>query len=179
MVDNEKTGLSTWSELLESMDDISDTASDLADKEDITNQPIDTSAAAPTGDDLLDELNKLFTPILIMQGYENDIEDKVKESLSESTMLTEKTIMKFDPSTRMAQLLSVCSLLIAKKKNTEEWQMFQKASTISRNMKIAIQKKEYDEAKNLAQKYLVNVSTSNMNSVARKAANELLPETQH
>ena len=45
-------------------------------------------------------------------------------------------------------------------------------------MKLEIQKDEYDEAKELAQKYLVNVATSNNSSVARNAAQSLLPQTQ-
>jgi hypothetical protein len=91
----------------------------------------------------------------------------------------EKNIIKFDDETRMAQLIAVCALLIARKKNSEKYQTYQKAATIKNKMKLEIQKDEYDAAKTLAQKYLVNVSTTNNSSVARDAANKLLPETQH
>ena len=129
--------------------------------------------------DLLEELNQIFTPILVMQSLEGNMADKINEAFSEASVLMEKNIIKFDDETRMAQLISICALLIARKKNSEKYQAYQKAATIKNKMKIEIQKDEYDEAKALAQKYLVNVSTTNNSSVARDAANNLLPETQH
>jgi len=57
--------------------------------------------------------------------------------------------------------------------------MFKKASEIRNNMKLQIQKNEYAAAQALAQKFLVKVSTTNNSSVARNAANDLLPETNH
>ena len=57
--------------------------------------------------------------------------------------------------------------------------MYRKAAEVRNNMKLNIQKQEYEAAKALAQKFLVKVSTTNNSSVARQAANELLPETQH
>jgi hypothetical protein len=79
----------------------------------------------------------------------------------------------------MAQLISVCSLLIARQKNTKEYQMYKKAADIKNNMKLEIQKREYSAASDLAQKFLVKVSTTNNSSIARKSASDLLPETQH
>ena len=128
---------------------------------------------------LLDELNRTFTPILIMQDFEQDIADKTNAEISEATVLTEKNMISFDNTTRMSQLLSTCALLIAKQKNTEKWQMFKKAAALKRQSKLDIQKEEYDAARSLAQRYLVMVSTTNNSSIARNAANELLPETQH
>ena len=129
--------------------------------------------------ELLAELNKIFTPVLIMQGFEKDIADKTKEAMSESSILTEKNMIGFDDNSRMAQLLSVCALLIAKHKNTDNWQIFKKASMEKNQSKLAIQKEEYNDAKTLAQKYLVMVSTTNNSSVARDSASDLLPYTQH
>jgi len=91
----------------------------------------------------------------------------------------ERNIISFDNKTRMAQLISVCALLIARQKDTEKYQMYKKAAVIKNKMKLEIQKDHYDEAQALAQKFLVKVATTNNSSVARDAANDLLPETQH
>ena len=79
----------------------------------------------------------------------------------------------------MSQLIAVCAKIIAKQKNTKAWQMFKKASVIKKEAALNMQKEEYENAKILAQKYLVAVSTTNPSSVARNAATELLPQTQH
>lgn len=164
----------TWNKILEAMDDIeaaTDTATDISDT------PIEDT---PVNDkDILEELNKLFTPILVMQGYEAEIADKVNSEISEATVLTEKNMVKFDEPTRMSQLIAVCALLIHKQKNTPEWQTYKKAAAIKNKVKLDIQKQSYDEAKALAQKYLVMVSTTNNSSAARNAAQDLMPETQH
>ena len=125
------------------------------------------------------ELNKLFTPILVMQGFEGSIADQINEAFSEASVLTEKNMISFDNKTRMAQLISVCALLIARQKNSEKYQLYKKAAIIKNKMKLDIQKEEYDRAQALAQKFLVKVSTTNNSSIARDAANNLLPETQH
>ena len=91
----------------------------------------------------------------------------------------ERNIISFDNKTRMAQLISVCALLIARQKNSEKYQMYKKAAVIKNKMKLDIQKEEYEAAQSLAQKFLVKVATTNNSSVARDAANALLPETQH
>ncbi len=129
--------------------------------------------------DLIAELNKIYTPVLVAQNYQKDISDHTNEALSEAGVLTEHNVISFDDESRMSQLISVCALLIAKKKNTKKWQLFSKAAAIKKQAKIDIQKEEYNEAKDLAQKYLVNVATTNNSSVARQAANDLLPQTNH
>lgn len=129
--------------------------------------------------DLLDELNQLFTPVLIMQGFENDIADQAESNFAEAALLTEKNTIKFDDSTRMAQLIAVCARLLGRKKQTDLWKTFEKASMVARQADLDMQRAEYDEAKILAQQYLVKVSTTNNSSVARKAASDLLPLTQH
>lgn len=170
----------------EAMDAVNDSLDNIENQsvEDVPNPPMSTEDSNPEGnegseEELLDQLNKIFTPILVMQKYEGDMSDQIQETLSEAAVLTEQNIIKFDDSTRMAQLISTCALLIARQKNSEKYQMYQKAATIRNKMKLDIQKEEYEAAKALAQKFLVKVSTTNNSSVARNAANELLPETQH
>lgn len=173
------SGLMTWTTMLEEMDEIQASMDkDPVDDTEIAEQPIGTNNNADDKD-LLDELNKLFTPVLVSQGFENDIAQKMNNEISEAGILTERNIISFDDETRMSQLINVCAKLIAKKKNTNSWQMFQKATAIKKQASINIQKEEYDAAKALAAKYLVMVSTTNNSSVARDAANNLLPQTQH
>ena len=169
-----------YTEILESMNSILESIE--SNEGDIISDPVPSNVSDNNSDsnkDLLEELNQIFTPILVMQSLEGNMADKINEAFSEASVLMEKNIIKFDDETRMAQLISICALLIARKKNSEKYQAYQKAATIKNKMKIEIQKDEYDEAKALAQKYLVNVSTTNNSSVARDAANNLLPETQH
>ena len=96
-----------------------------------------------------------------------------------ASVLTEQNIISFDNATRMAQLISKCAILLQQQKNTEQYRMYAKAAAIRNKMKLEMQKTEYDNAKALAQKYLVMVSTKNSSPIARDAANALLPETQH
>lgn len=139
----------------------------------ISDEPSDVVNDA----DLLEELNRIFTPVLVSQEYEKDINDAKQEAMSEAGVLTEKNVIAFDEETRMAQLVSVCALLIARKKNTENWQIFSKAAALKKASKLNIQQEEHNDAVALAQKYLVNVYTTNNSSVARNAANGLLPLT--
>ena len=126
-------------------------------------------------DQIMQDLNTIFTPILIMQSLEGDITEKVQEGLSEDSILTERSCLKFDNSARMAQLLSTCALLLSRQKNSPKWQMFKKASEMLKSTKLEIQREEAASAQALAQRYLVKVSTSSNSSIARKAASDLLP----
>ena len=147
---------------------------------DANQNPMDTEINNEYNKDAaLEELNAIFTPVLVMQSYEKDIADKSFEELESANVLTEKTLIKFDDETRMSQLIAVCAKIIAKQKNTEAWKKFKNASVIKKNAALDIQKEEYDDAKELAQAYLVAVSTKNPSSVSRSAATELLPQTQH
>lgn len=177
-----KSNLMTWTKMLEFMDEISDSIE--AHQDNTMEQNIDDVPAVnnvvnneTNDEELLSQLNKIFTPVLIMQGFENDVSDKIQDAMSEAAVFTEKNVIQFDDQTRMAQLISVCALLIARQKNTEKYQMYAKAHKVRNQMKLDIQKEEYDAAKDLAQKYLVKVSQTNSSSVARNAANELLPLT--
>lgn len=168
----------TISEILEAMDNIIDSMEENDLSPSVSDTAIDPSTEV-NEKEILAELNQLFTPVLIMQDFEQKISDNANAELSEASVITERNIVQLDDASRMAQLTSVCALLIAKKKNSKEWQMFKKAAEIKRQSKIDIQKQEHDLAKEIAQKYLVMVSTTNNSSVARKAAEELLPHTQH
>lgn len=180
-----KGDLMSFTQMLESISMIAELCDNppCPESEDLESTPIGdptpSSPASSDNTDLLDELNQIFTPILVMQNFEGDMPGKIQEALSEASVLTERNIIQFDDATRMAQLIAVCALLIAKKKNTSEYQMYQKAAVIRNKMKLDIQRKEYDEAKALAQQFLVKVSTTNNSSIARNAATNLLPETQH
>ena len=150
--------------------------SDEGSTDDIMDQEIPEEKEV-NQEQLVDELNKIFTPVLIMQNYETDKTDQIKEALSEASLLTEKNIIQFDNETKMAQLIATCALLIARAKNTSDYQKFIQASRDKKQAKLDIQTTEYNDAKALAQKYLVNVSTKNGSAVARKLATELLPES--
>lgn len=173
--------INSFMEALEAMDLVSSLICEMQDNPDIMDSKISSDVEPSNGgeSELLNSLNQIFTPILVMQGFEGNVADKIQEAFSEASVLLERNVIQFDNATRMAQLISVCALLIARQKNTEKYQMYEKAIKISKSMKLDIQKEEYEAAKVLAQKYLVKISTTNNSSVARQAANELLPETQH
>lgn len=170
-----------WSNLLVYLEEALDAMETLSaeDEADVGMAPVGMPPASGDNSDLLERLNKLFTPVLVMQGFENDMADKLQESFSEAAVLTEQNVFKFDDQTRMAQLISVCALLIAQKKQSEMYKIFEKSSALARQSKLNIQREEYDEAKALAQQFLVMVSTTNNSPVARKAATDMLPATQH
>lgn len=174
-----KGHLMGWTQMLESMDEIQDGINNIDANEDVSAAPVAPVSNPVDEDSLLNELNQIFTPILVMQGFEGGIADKINEAFSEASVLTERNIISFDNKSRMAQLIAVCALLIARQKDTEKYQMYKKAATIKNQMKLEIQKDHYDDAQALAQKFLVKVATTNNSSIARDAANELLPETQH
>lgn len=159
-------------------DDLNIIESDIAelDQKDPANEEISKEYDK---DAALEELNNLFTPVLVMQNFEKDIADHTISEMESANVLTEKTLIKFDDEARMAQLIAVCAKIIAKQKDTESWKLFKKASALKKEASVRLQKEEYDDAKELAQSYLVSVSTKNPSSVARSAATELLPQTQH
>jgi hypothetical protein len=180
-----QTKLMNYTQMLENLDGVAssldyasgDQSQDLLD-EPGGGAPTTMGLGGNNDDELLNDLNQIFTPILIMQSFEEDKLDQIHEACSAENVLLERNVIKFDDATRMAQLISVCALLIARQKNTQQYQMYKKAAEIRNNMKLEIQKQEYSAAQALAQKFLVKVSTTGM-GVARKAAQDLLPETQH
>lgn len=175
-------GMMTWTQMIESLNNVLDSIDSQSNDPGNDIVPTDTPADDNVGgdDELIKQLNKIFTPVLIMQGFENDAADKINEQMSESSMeFVEKSVIQFDNDTRMAQLIAACAKLIARQKNSEKYQTYAKAYNVKKKMELEIQKDEYDAAKALAQKYLVNVSTTNNSPVARDAATALLPATQH
>lgn len=177
--------LMTWTQMLESMNEISDSIK-MHDEDMMNDQITGTTTDVPTlndsgsnDDELLAQLDKIFTPVLIMQGFETDSSDKIQEAMSEAAVFTEKSVIQFDNDTRMAQLIAVCARLIQRQKNTEKYRMFAKAYEIKKQMDLEMQKEEYDSAKLLAQKYLDNVATYNNSPVARNSAKALSSATQH
>lgn len=163
--------------LLEQMDELSgNITAQYASGDNFADSKLDDESINEAIDDeLMSDLNTVFTPILIMQSLEGNVEDKVKEELSGGNLLSERNCIKFSNKDRMMQLLSICALLIARKNNSEKFQMYKKAMEVVKSTKLEIQKSEYAAARVLAQKYLVKVATASESSVARKAANELLP----
>lgn len=154
-----------------------DTAADELDSEEDDSSEFGVSDAEAVDDTgVMDELKKIYTPILIMQSYETKEScDRMKESFSQANVLTEQNVIKFDNETRVAQLLSVCALLLARKKNSEKWQAFKKAAALQRKMKIEIQKEEAAAAKELARKFLDETAAGD-NEDAKSSAAKLLPE---
>lgn len=169
--------LMSWTEILEAMEDVDASIGPNADADPMASTMPGTISPEDEKD-LLEKLNQIFTPILVMQSLEPDNKGKIMEALDNASVLTEQNIIKFDDQTRMAQLISTCALLLQQKKNTEKYQAYAKAAAIRNKMKLEMQKEEYDAAKTLAQKYLIMVSSKNNSSVARNAAHNLLPETQ-
>lgn len=177
-----KSPLMTFTKMLEAMDEVEasiENPAEEADTTDVLDEPVEDETPVTNDDDLLNTLDKIFTPVLITQGMEQEIADKTNNEMTEAAVLTEKNMIAFDDETRMAQLIATCALLIARKKDTAQWKLFAKAAAIKTKAKIAIQNEEYDAAKTLAQKYLLQVSNTSNSSVARQAATELLPQTQH
>lgn len=172
----------TWAKIFEGMEEIEGAIGEITSSENITDTPIGPASAFIDADvekELLATLNQVFTPILVMQGVEGDLSDKIQEAFSEASILTERNIIRFDDESRMAQLISVCALLLSRQKKTDKFQTWQDAIKVQKAMKLEIQKDEYAAAKALAQKFLVAVSTTNNSSVARTSAQDLLPQTQH
>ncbi len=169
-------GLMTFTKIMEAFSNIRSFIE--SDDPEVMETPIDGTAMYDEKE-LLEELNKIFTPVLVMQNFEKDIADKSQAEMESANVLTERSIIKFDDESRMAQLINVCAKLIAKAKNTKNWQMFKQAAAVKKEAGLAIQKEEYNDAVTLAQKYLIDVSSSNPSSVARDAALELWPQTRH
>ena len=164
-----------YQEELDALEKVNNSIDDVPDPMNVPAS--DEPEPQASDEDLMKTLNQIFTPILIMKGFETDVGDKVQEAMSEASVLMENNVIQFDNTARMAQLIKLCAILIHRAKNSHEFQMYQKATEIKRKMSLEMQKSEYTQAKALAQKYLVKVSTTNPSAVARRIATELLPET--
>lgn len=170
--------LSEVIELLEAVinsedeDDIMDI--DTNDGSPDSSDPMNLFGGSTEDDELIEQLTQIYLPVLITQEIEEGLSSEVLEACSEENVLMERNIIKFDKETRLAQLVSICARLIARQKNTPEYQAFIQASKVRKEMKLKIQQKENARATVLAHKFLKKVSASGTSSVARDAANNLL-----
>ena len=167
------TDLTDYTQMLEAMDKIEATVKGTDTLEDDEIGDVEDNS-----EELFAKLDKLYLPGLILQSYESSVSESVKKDIREAQAFTERNNIQFDMSSRMAQLVRGCALLLQQKKNTKNYQMFVKASKIRREADLNMQKEEAESAKDLAQKYLVHVATMNPNQAARDAATKLLPITQ-
>lgn len=171
-----KGDLMTFTQMLESLNTVERSIGYERYTEDVMGDTIEPSGY--NEEEALAELNKLFTPTLVMQNYEKEIADKGLNEIESAGALTERTVIKFDDEARMAQLIAVAARIIAKQKDTEAWKLYKQAAVLKKKADLDLQKQEYSDAKALAQKYLTNISKTNPSSVARQAADDLLPQTQ-
>lgn len=119
-------------------------------------------------EELFNQLNKLFLPVVRMQDAE--------EPVQESTVVMEKNVFRLDDASKVAQLLSLCAMLIARAKDTEAYKTYIRASEERRNAKIDIQNAEASEARALAAKYLNTLSANDDDEGARAVGVSLLKE---
>lgn len=118
--------------------------------------------------ELFAQLNKLFLPVVRMQDAEQPVQ--------ESTVVMEKNVFRLDDASKVAQLLSLCAMLIARAKDTEAYKTYIRASEERRNAKIDIQNAEASEARALAAKYLNTLSANDDDEGARAVGVSLLKE---
>ena len=119
-------------------------------------------------EELFAQLNKIFLPVVRMQDAE--------EPVQESTVVMEKNVFRLDDASKVAQLLSLCAMLIARAKDTEAYKTYIRASEERRNAKIDIQNAEASEARALAAKYLNTLSANSDDEGARAVGVSLLKE---
>lgn len=119
-------------------------------------------------EELFNQLNKLFLPVVRMQDAEQPVQ--------ESAIVMEKNVFYLDDETKVAQLLSLCAMLIARAKDTEAYKTYIRASEERRNAKIDIQNAEASEARVLATKYLNTLSANSDDEGARAIGVSLLKE---
>ena len=119
-------------------------------------------------EELFNQLNKLFLPVVRMQDAEQPVQ--------ESAVVMEKNVFCLDDATKVAQLLSLCAMLIARAKDTEAYKTYIRASEERRNAKIDIQNAEASEARALATKYLNTLSANSDDEGARAIGVSLLKE---
>lgn len=138
------------------------------------NEPSFAQTTMSDNDDIImDELTKIFLPVLITQQLQGDVSSEIHESCSMDNVLFERNIVQFDNKTRYEQLVKVCAILINRHRNSQEFQLYKKAHSIAKNMVIKMQQNDYGAATALAQKFLNKISTMGTSSVARNAAQEL------
>ena len=119
-------------------------------------------------EELFNLLNRFFLPVMRMQDAEQPVQ--------ESTAVMEKNVFRLDDPTKVAQLISLCSMLLAKAKNTKAYNTYIRASEERRNAKIDIQNAEASEARDLATKYLNTLALNGDDDSVRPIGASLLKE---
>ena len=122
----------------------------------------------------MDELKQMYTPILIMNNFNESDAQQMQESMSNARVLTEANMLKFEPDTQAKQLISVTALLIARSKKSEKYDAFVKAYKLVKKLKAEILREEESSAKELARKFLQDTIDSNSNEDATASAQKLI-----
>lgn len=125
-------------------------------------------------DGVMDELKQMYTPILIMNNFNESDAQQMQESMSNARVLTEANMLKFEPDTQAKQLISVTALLIARSKKSEKYDAFVKAYKLVKKLKAEILREEESSAKELARKFLQETIDSNSNEDATASAQKLI-----
>lgn len=115
---------------------------------------------------LIDELNRLYTPILVA----NDITARVTD---DPATPQGGNVIKFDPATRKAQLISVCARLISKYRNDPDYQIYVQASRAAQASKLKMQKDQHAASIALADEYLSRLAATASDGDASRAAQSL------
>ena len=125
---------------------------------------------------VMQSLEQIYTPILIAQSFQTgETKDQIQEHVSNLGLLTESNMVKFDNETKLAQLKSVCALLLSREEKSEKLKAFVKSYQLTKKLKMEIMKEKESEATELARQYLQKLS-SGSNEQAGQAATELLAD---
>jgi len=143
---------------------------------DLDDTPVETSDDKPRVDDdsLIEELNSIYTPVMITQQLNEGVRERIMEACSGENVLTEANVIKFDPDTRRSQLISLCAMLLARNAGSADFEAYRNASNVRKTMKLKIQKDYHGAAIQLADRYLRHVTANSTNSTVRSAAEELI-----
>lgn len=160
-------------QFLEDLDNAIQGIKNYSPNQDINSENLETNTSNVDPSDL-SEMNRLYTPVLVRRKIEQDIATDTKLNLAESGQFNERSTVLFDNTANYDQLVNVAARVIAKRKNSPSWEAFTKASEAKKQADLNIQEENQEEAKSLANEYLVMASKSNSSSAARDAAMDLL-----
>lgn len=143
---------------------------DLTNVDDVSiddNDDVDTSS-------LLSDLEQIMSPILIKSQLDsvNGLSEQLMEACSEDHIY-ESNLIKLDKDSMMAQLKAICTLLVARKKNTTAWQLYQKSSKVKKDSKLQMQEEEAVAGSRLAEEYLNKIRSTGNSGLLRSAAEHL------
>lgn len=127
-------------------------------------------------DEIFEQLNTIYTPILAAQAIDPEAADRVQEACSADNVLTESGVVKLDPDTRRAQLVSLCAMLLARQADSPDYKAYKEASLARKNLKLKIQRDNLAVATEVANEYLKNISATSSSADIRRAASTLLAE---